>query len=173
MLRLDGGRDLLGRLRAASLTGCLLLLGCATVRVPPFGIREGQLAECPAKRACVSSQSRDPQHRIAPIPYHTERREARLDLIRVVRTFDNAKIVSNHRHYLRVEFPSTAVKSLDKSEYYFEPDAAVDDVEFYLPPGDRVIQVRAAARLGVMDSGENRQRIEHIRRLFEYLQQRH
>jgi uncharacterized protein (DUF1499 family) len=39
----------------------------------------------------------------------------------------------------------------------------VDDVEFYLDPGKKVIQVRSASRLGESDLGVNRQRIETIR----------
>ncbi|MBD0265996.1 MAG: DUF1499 domain-containing protein, partial [Tolypothrix sp. Co-bin9] len=39
----------------------------------------------------------------------------------------------------------------------------VDDVEFYLDPKAKVIQVRSASRLGQSDLGVNRKRIETIR----------
>jgi len=43
----------------------------------------------------------------------------------------------------------------------------VDDVEFYAPPDQPIIEVRSASRLGESDLGVNRQRVETIRSLFE------
>ena len=42
----------------------------------------------------------------------------------------------------------------------------VDDVEFYVDPEAKIIQVRSASRLGESDLGVNRQRIEDIRTKF-------
>ena len=42
----------------------------------------------------------------------------------------------------------------------------VDDVEFYLAKGTKVINVRSASRLGESDLGVNRKRIETIRAKF-------
>jgi uncharacterized protein (DUF1499 family) len=39
----------------------------------------------------------------------------------------------------------------------------VDDTEFYFPPDEAIIHVRAAARLGESDLGVNRRRLEQIR----------
>jgi uncharacterized protein (DUF1499 family) len=42
----------------------------------------------------------------------------------------------------------------------------VDDVEFYVDPAEKVVQVRSASRLGESDLGVNRKRIEAIRSKF-------
>jgi hypothetical protein len=42
----------------------------------------------------------------------------------------------------------------------------VDDVEFLLDAGERVIHVRSASRVGHADLGANRNRIERIREQF-------
>lgn len=145
---------------------------CGTGKMPPYGIRQGKLAECPDSHACVSSHAGSEKYYIEPLEYTSGRRYARRDLLRVIDAFGDAKIVSNHRNYIRATFPSQAVRDERDSEYYFEPEAAVDDVEFYFPPGERVIHVRSASRLGLLDLGENRKRIERIRELFTGLQER-
>lgn len=146
--------------------------GCASVKTPPYGVRQGELGDCPDNRACVSSHAASEENYIEPLHYVSGRQYARAHLLRVIRAFDDAKIVSNHRNYIRATFPSKAVRDERDSEYYFEPEAAVDDVEFYFPPGERVIHVRSASRLGLLDLGENRERIERIRELFSELQRR-
>jgi len=44
----------------------------------------------------------------------------------------------------------------------------VDDLEFYLRPGQGVIAVRSAARTGYSDFGVNRQRIEELRAALQH-----
>ena len=48
----------------------------------------------------------------------------------------------------------------------------VDDTEFYFPVDEKVVQVRAAARMGESDLGVNRRRIEQIRLAFNDLTKR-
>jgi len=43
----------------------------------------------------------------------------------------------------------------------------VDDVEFVLDPGARVIQVRSASRVGYSDFGVNRRRVERLGKAFD------
>ena len=43
----------------------------------------------------------------------------------------------------------------------------VDDLELLLCPGEGLIQVRSASRVGIYDFGVNRRRVEHLRRRFE------
>lgn len=149
------------------------LTACAAAYTPTFGVRQGQLAPCPESRACVSSQAKDSDKLVKALSYTSGRELARQDLIHAIHEFHGARIVSSHRNYLRAEFPSTAAKDRDRSEYYFESEAAIDDVEFYLVPSDKLIEVRSVSRLGLVDMGENRQRIERLRKLFAQLQERH
>jgi uncharacterized protein (DUF1499 family) len=60
------------------------------------------------------------------------------------------KIITENKNYLYAEFTSAIM-------------GFVDDVEFYLDEGAKVIHVRSASRLGQSDLGVNRKRIETIR----------
>ena len=148
----------------------LIMGGCSTILTPTYGVRQGQLAVCPAQRDCISSQDKDPNLYIAPLAYTGSRAQARSDLLIAVTVAGQGRIVSNHRNYIRIEYPIT-----DKSntEYFYQPENAVDDVEFYLVPNKHIIEMRSIARLGLLDIGANRARLEHIRAAFNELQQRH
>jgi uncharacterized protein (DUF1499 family) len=145
-------------------------VGCASVVQPQYGVSGGVLYPCPESRACVSSQDADAKRKVEPLTYTSDRREARTDLIAAINSFAGVRIVSSHRNYLRAEFPSKAIKNQDANEFYFAARAGVDDVELWFPPNESVIHVRSAARLGLLDSGENRERVDTLRARFAQLQ---
>ena len=118
-----------------------------------LGVKEGHLAECPKTPNCVSSQSADAAHNIEPLAFDAEPAEAFSKLKAVLQSQNNAKIIAEGENYLYAEFTSPIM-------------GFVDDVEFYLDEGAKVIQVRSASRLGESDLGVNRQRIEAIRAKF-------
>lgn len=149
-----------------------VLSACSTVLTPDFGVRQGKLTPCPPKRDCISTQATDPDHHIAPIAYSSNRNQARLDLIKAIYAVGNARLVSNHSTYLRVEYP-TENQNNNTSQYYYQPEGAVDEVEFYLSPSTHDIDMRSIARLGLFDVGANRERLEKIRAVFKILQNRH
>jgi uncharacterized protein (DUF1499 family) len=156
--------------------GMLLILtvsGCSTILTPTFGVRQGQLASCPPQRDCVSSQDNDPNLHIQPLIYTSTRDQARSDLLIAATVVGQGRIVSNHRSYIRIEYPISDSKADHASAYYYQPENAVDDVEFYLDPNSHVIEMRSIARLGLFDIGANRGRLERIRSAFAELQQRH
>ena len=144
--------------------------GCASVVQPQYGISGGVLYPCPESFACVSSQDQDEKRRVEPLAYTADRRDARTDLIAAINSFSGVRIVSSHRNYIRAEFPSKALRNQDGNEFYFAARSGVDDVEFYFPPNERVIHLRSASRLGLLDAGENRERVEGLRRVFCQLQ---
>ena len=144
--------------------------GCASVVQPQYGISGGVLYPCPESRACVSSQDADAKRKVEPLTYTSDRRDARSDLIAAINSFAGVRIVSSHRNYLRAEFPSKALKNQSADEFYFAARAGVDDVELWFPPNENVIHVRSAARLGLLDSGENRERVDLLRAKFAALQ---
>lgn len=115
-----------------------------------LGVQEGRLAPCPASPNCVSSYSQDAEHNIAPLTYNYAPEEAIANLKTVINSLERTKIVEETNNYLYAEFTSKLM-------------GFVDDVEFYLDPEAKVIQVRSASRLGESDLGVNRQRIETIR----------
>lgn len=150
----------------------LALSACSTVLTPDFGVRQGNLSPCPPKRDCISTQSPDSDHHIEPIQYTDNRNQARLDLIKAIYAVGDARLVSNHSTYLRVEYP-TGNSGNKSSQYYYQPESAVDDVEFYFSPDNHTIEMRSIARLGLFDVGTNRARLEKIRAVFANLQAHH
>lgn len=124
-------------------------------RPPNLGVHDGYLAPCPSTPNCVSSQSSDPAHQIAPFPIQPLQDgttgEVTLDKLKeAIAALPRTRIISATDTYLYAEFTSALM-------------GFVDDVEFYLDKAAQVIQVRSASRLGESDLGVNRQRIEALR----------
>ena len=71
---------------------------------------------------------------------------------RILSLRGDTKLIEGDDHYLRVEFRTRL--------------GFVDDGEFLMDRGQRVIHLRSAARLGYSDLGKNRSRLEDIRREF-------
>jgi uncharacterized protein (DUF1499 family) len=115
-----------------------------------LGISNGKLAPCPNSPNCVSSQSTDATHKIAPLTFTSTPEEAIANLKEIIQSLPRTRIISESQDYLYAEFKSALL-------------GFVDDVEFYLDRNVNVIQVRSASRLGQSDLGVNRQRIETIR----------
>jgi len=115
-----------------------------------LGVKNGKLAPCPNSPNCVSSQSSDVGHAIAPLSYNSTPEQAIAKLKSVIQSLPRTKIITESKDYLYAEFKSALM-------------GFVDDVEFYLDRKANVIQVRSASRLGQSDLGVNRKRIETIR----------
>ncbi|BAZ30295.1 hypothetical protein NIES4074_27510 [Cylindrospermum sp. NIES-4074] len=121
-----------------------------------LGVRNGRLAPCPSSPNCVSSQSNDPIHQIAPLNFTSAPEQAISSLKIIIQSLPRTKIIQESEDYVYAEFKSALM-------------GFVDDVEFYLDRKNNVIQVRSASRLGYGDLGVNRQRIETIRVKFNSL----
>jgi len=115
-----------------------------------LGVNNGKLAACPNSPNCVSSQSTDAVHQIAPLTFNTSPEQAIANLKSIIQSLPRTTIITETSDYLYAEFKSALM-------------GFVDDVEFYLDRNTNVIQVRSASRLGQSDLGVNRQRIETIR----------
>jgi uncharacterized protein (DUF1499 family) len=126
-------------------------------RPDSLGVEDGGLRTCPPTPNCVSSQSQDGGHAIAPLKFDSTPDAAMSQLQRVIEGQPQAKIISNEGDYLYAEFTSSLM-------------GFVDDVEFYLDRQAGEIQVRSASRLGESDLGVNRKRVETIRQKFRALQ---
>ena len=120
------------------------LVGCAGDRPQYLGTPRTAFNPCPESPNCVSSKSIDQEHQIAPLKSTIQ------DIRRVILNMERAMIIAQNENYLYVEFTSAIM-------------GFVDDVEFLYDPGQQVIQVRSASRLGKSDLGVNRKRIEFIR----------
>jgi uncharacterized protein (DUF1499 family) len=123
-----------------------------------LGVRDGKLASCPTSPNCVSSQSTDAVHKIAPLTYTSTPEQALADIKSVIQSLPRTKIITESNEYLYAEFKSALM-------------GFVDDVEFYVDRNANVIHVRSASRLGQSDLGVNRQRVETIRTKLNEIQQ--
>jgi uncharacterized protein (DUF1499 family) len=130
----------------------ILLTACAGERPANLGAKDGRLAACPASPNCVSSQSGDERHRIAPLAFIGDPDVAFARLKQVLARRKDTTVIEEQAGYLRVELRTT----------FF-----VDDGEFLLDPERAVIQVRSASRLGYSDLGKNHSRMEEIREQFD------
>ncbi len=118
-----------------------------------LGVRDGKLTSCPGTPNCVSSQSDSPKEKVKPLTYDSTPEVAMAKLKGVIEAMERAKIIEESSNYLYAEFTSKLM-------------GFVDDVEFYLDEGAKLIHVRSASRLGKSDLGVNRQRVEAIREKF-------
>ncbi len=128
----------------------MVLIGCQSVRPANIGTHDGKLAPCPSSPNCVSSQSSDDAHRIAPLTYSGRAADAMKKLTAIVQTFPRTSVITVSDSYLHAEFTSALFRF-------------VDDVEFLVDNTAKVIHVRSASRMGYSDLGVNRKRIEQIR----------
>ena len=131
-----------------------LLSACSGTRPSNLGVRDGMLAPCPDRPNCVSSQSADKAHAIAPLPFKSTASNAIADLKRIVGSMKGASIIQESLTYLHVEFESALFRF-------------VDDVEFCLDDAAKLIHIRSASRIGYSDLGVNRRRVEKIRKAWE------
>ena len=128
----------------------MALFSCSGTRPTNIGVTNGKLLACPNSPNCVSSQSTDAEHKIAPLTYTGDSAKALADLKAVISSMPRTKIITAEDNYLYAEFTSALM-------------GYVDDVEFYLNSEKGLIEVRSASRLGQSDLGVNRNRVEAIR----------
>lgn len=119
-------------------------------RPSDLGVRDGKLKPPPSSPNCVSSQAQDEPHAIAPLAYRGTAEAALKAIAEIVRSSPRTRIISQTNDYLYAEYETALM-------------GYVDDVEFWLPPGEKVVHVRSASRLGYSDLGLNRKRVEDVR----------
>ena len=125
--------------------------GCSGVKWDGTGLGNEPLARCPDRPNCVSSQSQDVTHAIAPLRLKGNL-TAGWDAIRgVVGSLPRCTLVEATDRYLHAECRSWLFRF-------------VDDLEFQLDPVTGVIAIRSAARVGYSDFGVNRRRVEALRK---------
>jgi uncharacterized protein (DUF1499 family) len=137
---------------ALLVSGLISLLIVNRLSGPPgnLGVVEGELAPCPDKPNCVSSQAKDAGHRVEPLKTAGGLQESWSKLKAVIAAQPRMTVVSERPDYLHVEARSAWLRF-------------ADDLEFYLDRRAEVIHVRSASRIGYSDLGVNRRRVEAIR----------
>ncbi|MDJ0887265.1 MAG: DUF1499 domain-containing protein [Desulfobacterales bacterium] len=135
------------------LTVLILLTGCSG-KMPKLGVENGQLMPCPTTPNCVNSQAKGQKNHIEPIRIMGKSQEAKSRILKIISEWDRCQIIVADDYYIKAEFTSSVFRF-------------VDDVEFYFPDTkskETIIHVRSASRVGIIDFGVNRKRIEKIRR---------
>jgi uncharacterized protein (DUF1499 family) len=118
---------------------------------PNLGIYNGHLAACPTTPNCISSQADDSTHRAEALPLGDQDAISKLEAI--VAKIEGAQIIEKRDDYLYAEISSSLF-------------GFVDDLEFWVNPDAKRIEVRSGARLGESDLGVNSKRLELIRGQF-------
>lgn len=127
-------------------------LGMYSQTKTPIGIQNGQLAACPSKPNCVSSESSpSDQHAIAAIELGTKMTDDPLGQLRNIVQSMGGEVLIARDNYLASTFTSQLFRF-------------VDDVEFRIDTGSGLIHVRSASRVGYSDFEANRKRVENIRK---------
>lgn len=130
----------------------LMLLGAQSQRVRPEDVGDEQLS-CPGSSNAVTSMCPHGRHFVEPLPLDRTPGEAMARLRKIVRAMPRTRVVTADADYLHVEFASAVFRF-------------VDDVEFVVDEPEGVIDVRSASRVGSLDLGANRRRVEALRQRF-------
>jgi uncharacterized protein (DUF1499 family) len=131
----------------------LVLTACSTDQTIKTGATSDRLSPCPSSPNCVSSLSENKSHQVEPLTYNAPLDEAREKLISVIHSMKRSEIVTAENNYLHATFTSFLFRF-------------VDDVEFSFDDERKIIDVRSASRTGYYDFGQNRRRVEEIRKRF-------
>lgn len=128
-------------------------LGLYSETGSPPGLSNGQLAPCPDKPNCVSSESSpSDDHSIAAFPVTPGMGEEPLLKVKEVIELLGGDVNFSNEQYLASTFTSDLF-------------GFVDDVEFRVDQGSGLLHVRSASRVGYSDMDANRKRVEQIRTL--------
>ncbi|WP_079529212.1 DUF1499 domain-containing protein [Halobacillus hunanensis] len=121
-----------------------------------LGVRNGELAPCPNSPNCISTQAQRPPQKMESLPFFHDKDGAKNVILNIIGAEKGTEIQSQHEDYLHVVFTSKFLKFKD-------------DVEFYFDQLEERVHFRSASRVGCIDFGVNRKRMERISK--EYLDQ--
>lgn len=131
---------------------CVLLAACGGS--PPLRQADGSLSSCEGASDCVRSGDSDPALAIAPLRYTGTAQDARRRLLELLKEDGRVRIVVNVPNYVHAEVEPVVV-------------GPYDDLEFLFSEQEPRIDLRAARRAHGPWSGDNRTRLESLRRRFE------
>lgn len=123
------------------------------VIMPSFAGNGSRLFPCPDSPNCVSSQSTNARHAVAPLPLRRSPEESLECLKRLVGSMKRTVIVVAEEDFFRAESRTLL--------------GFVDDLAFEIDRSQNVIHMRSASRIGYWDLGMNRRRLERLRAVYE------
>ena len=129
--------------------------GCSGTAPTNLGIHNQQLTACPSSPNCVVSDTAPGNtHYISPIQLNAPAATTWQAALDYWRGQSDIRVITTGKDYFYAESSSTVF-------------GFVDDVEMHLRPGQGIIAIRSAARLGHADFGVNRNRLEALRETLE------
>lgn len=129
------------------------LLACSSGKSPETRITNGNLLPCPTTPNCVSSQAKDEDHHVAPIPIPADKAgNIRQILVDALMSIKGVVIVENSESHIHAIFKTKLLRFKD-------------DVDFFIDRKNGMIHLRSASRIGHSDFGVNRKRVEKLRKI--------
>lgn len=129
-------------------------LGMKNTRTPSgLGLVNGELAPVPKSPNAVSSQTDDPQKRVAPFPFKESLKSTRKAIKRALEAYGNITVQAEKENYLH------AVSTTKWMRFK-------DDLEFFFDEKEKVVHFRSASRVGYSDLGVNRKRYRELMKYY-------
>ncbi|WFS61000.1 DUF1499 domain-containing protein [Pseudodesulfovibrio thermohalotolerans] len=135
----------------------LAALPACSTKAPDLGMANGMFAVCPDDVDCISSQADDAKHKIAPITATGDPNKVMVDLRSAIESIFGAKVVLSEGNYLRAEFRSSVLRTIDDAEFFYDEQAGL-------------IHIHALSRGEALNFPDSRKRIEEVRVNFAKLQ---
>ena len=132
----------------------LFILGKYSQRGQAAGLVDGSLSRCPEKPNCVCSEYMSEHHMDIVYSSVIQNGEGELKA-KVVSTIEemHGKVQNTRHNYIAATFKSSIF-------------GFVDDLEIRIVPGEGIMHIRSASRVGYGDGGINRQRVELFKQLY-------
>lgn len=127
-----------------------VLMGCAGGGKDIDMNQLDRLSGCSGPPNCVSSESEDHRHSVAPMQLLGDSASQWKAIQDVVGRLPRSRIIKATDRYLHVTLKSRVL-------------GFVDDLELKLDPQTKMISIRSASRSGYFDFGVNRRRVENLR----------
>jgi uncharacterized protein (DUF1499 family) len=125
--------------------------GWQSHRALPVGLENDRLRSCPNSPNCVSSDAPQGSHHVSPLPLPKGDAPALSHIRATIEKTPRTRVITARDDYLHAEFETLVFRF-------------VDDLEVHVRPGQKVVAVRSASRVGHWDLGTNRRRVERLRR---------
>lgn len=133
----------------------LIALTACSTKAPELGVTDnGQFKTCVLDDDdCVSSQSADSEYTIEPFEAYGEPEIVMVDLANAIESIFGARVTEMKGNYLRAEFKSPILRTMDDAEFYYDEET-------------HLIHVHALSRGEWLDWDDNRDKIEDLRARF-------
>lgn len=138
-------------MRILMVSVCLFLaIGCSGKKAVNFGMENGQFVLPDVEKPnWVSTQAKDPEHKIDPLKYRGNLLEAKKALINIIKSSPRTEIIENRENYIYATYTS----------FFFR---FVDDVQIYLDEANKLIHMQSQSRVGKSDFGVNKKRLGEL-----------